>query len=664
MTPKTRDSLTGPPLSSLAWSGENGAEVSALSTAFNLIGSRSGRDVAHEAVNDRSSGVGAFPAASRSMHTRLSLLRSLVVVAALAGCNPPAASTDAGAADANVHDAYLPPDAGDPPLVPDLVCPGGPSCADSTDTQLQAGAAAVTITPVLADYETYTDVNGNGEFDPGDTFEDTNGNGVLDTIWMAGFGTGRGAMGVNDDQWARALALRVGDTTMVFLVLDCVGYFIDEMDLIREAVPAALEVDYVIVSATHVHEAADTIGIWGGEDLETGRNDQYMAYIRERAGMAIEQAVAALEPSNLDTTSVFLRDVDTDGGDATTGVGDVARYVGDNRDPAIFDDQIRLMRFVAVDGEGSTTGSDTISTLINYAGHPEYAGSDNVLLSSDYVNWLRDAVENGVDGPGTPAEHREGVGGVAVFINGPLGVQIGPNRVHLEAWDGTPVEEDTLLASQTVGEQLGWHILGALRGGAPLMTLDGNDVPIGFRRARFFLKVENTRYQIAFRQGLFDRDVFHYDPEIPINTRLGVNVPDVETEIAVIDIGPAQMITAPGELDPLLFVGTSGRRAFTPDGMVPVDPTRENPPDLSMSTGPYLLDLARADARAADQVWILGLTNDFLGYFVPPFDFEIDPSMTYLIEAPGAHYEETNSLGPSCWPRLLGKYEELLAFTP
>jgi hypothetical protein len=595
---------------------------------------------------------------------------SFALLLGLAACNSPAATpdagpeVDAGPADANTHDAYLPPDGGDPPLVPDLVCPGGPSCPVSADTQLQVGAAAITITPDLADYETYTDVNGNGEFDPSDTFVDTDGNGTLDALWMAGFGTGRGAMGVSDDLWARAVALRVGETTMVFVAIDCVGYFIDEMDLIREAVPASLEVDYVIVSATHVHEAVDTIGIWGATDLESGRNDRFMAYIRERAVMAVEQAVAGLEPANVDTTSLFLRDVDTDGGDTSTGVGDVARYLGDNRDPAIFDDQIRLMRFVAVDGEGTTAGSDTISTLINYAAHPEYAGSDNVLLSSDYVNWLRDAVENGVDGPGDPAEHREGVGGVAVFINGPLGVQIGPNRVHLAAWDGTPVEEDTLTASQTVGEQLGWHILGALRGGAPLTTLDGSDFPIGFRRARLFLKVENTRYQIAFRQGLFDREVFHYNPDIPINTRLGVNVPDVETEIAVIDVGPATMITVPGELDPLLFLGTSGRRAFTPMGMMPVDPTRENPPDLSMSTGPYLLDLARADARASDQVWILGLTNDFLGYFVPPFDFEIDATMTYLIEAPGSHYEETNSLGPSCWPRLLGKYQELLAFTP
>ena len=58
-------------------------------------------------------------------------------------------------------------------------------------------------------------------------------------------------------------------------------------------------------------------------------------------------------------------------------------------------DQVVLLRrqLVARDGEGTTTGSDTIATLINYAGHPEYTGSDNTLLSSDYVNWLRDAVD-------------------------------------------------------------------------------------------------------------------------------------------------------------------------------------------------------------------------------------------------------------------------------
>ncbi|MFO0681107.1 MAG: hypothetical protein U0234_03600 [Sandaracinus sp.] len=593
---------------------------------------------------------------------------------ALASCStpPPATTVETDAGDTT--DAFTPPvdggrdvgiDGGDPPVTPEQICPGDPDCAPGGDMHLFAGAARIEITPDPTDYETFTDVNGNSEYDPanGDTFVDRNGNGVFDGVWMAGFGNARAATSVNDPQWVRTLVLRYGNTTIAWVAIDCVGYFIDEIDLIRAAIPASAGVDLVNVSATHVHEAQDTVGMWGRELLVSGYDDAYMQRIRDAAVQSVMDAVAGLEEANLSYGGVFLRDVDTVGDGS--GVDDVLRYVGDNRDPFVMDDQIRLMRLVAVDGEGTTTGSDTIATLINYAGHPEYAGSRNTALSSDFPNWLRLAVEEGVDGPtvGGTLQHRDGVGGIAVFINGAVGVQIGPNHVHIRRWDGTPVDEDQLLASQTVGEQLGYHVLGALRGGEMTM-LDGSLVPLGFRTARFYLPIQNHGYHLMFRNGVFHRDVFHYDDSRIIDTRRMVNVPDVYTEIAVIDVGPAQMFTIPGELDPILFTGIDGERAFTPPGVPVVDTTQENPPDITLPMDPPILALARADARDADQVWLLGLTNDFLGYMVPPFDFQTDSAMTYLTEAPGHHYEETNSIGRDGWPRIYYKLQQLLAYTP
>lgn len=575
---------------------------------------------------------------------------------------PPDAGDDASSAPVD-GGRDVGPDAGDPPLVPDHICPGDADCAPGGDMHLFAGAARIEITPDLADYETFTDANGNHEYDPinGDTFVDTNGNGVLDAVWMAGFGTGRAATSIDDPQWVRTIVLRYGNTTIAWVAVDCVGYFINEVDMIRAALPASLGVDFVNVSATHVHEAQDTIGMWGREFLTSGYDEAYMARIREAAVQSITEAVGGLEMANLSYGGVFLRSVDTVGDGS--GVNDVLRYVGDNRDPNVFDDQIRLMRFVAADGTGTTTGSDTIATLINYAGHPEYAGSNNVALSSDYPNWIRTSVENGVDGPtiGGVLQHRDGVGGIAVFVNGAVGVQIGPNHVHIRSWAGVAIDRGALIASQTVGEQLGWHILGGLRSGEMTM-LDGSLVPLGLRSARFYVPIQNHGYHAMFRSHVFHRDVYHYDPNRTIDTRRMINVPDVETEISVLDVGPAQMITIPGELDPLLFTGITGERAYTPPGLPVVDETGVNPPDLSQPMDPSLLSLARADARDADQVWILGLTNDFLGYMVPPFDFETDPSMTYLSEAPGHHYEETNSIGVAGWPRIYYKMQQLLAY--
>jgi hypothetical protein len=599
---------------------------------------------------------------------RLAVLSALAFSASCSGpASPPPPDTGGELPDAYVVDAGrdVGVDGGDPPFMPDHVCPGGPDCMAGGDPMLLAGAANIEITPDLSQYETFMDVNGNHEYDPanGDTFVDRNGNGRLDAVWIAGFGNGRAATGVNDPQTVRALVLRSGNTTIAWVAIDCVGYFIDEIDMIRAAIPASLGVDLVNVSATHVHEAEDTVGMWGAEFLTSGYDEAYMQRIRQAAVDAVTQAVNGLEPANLDYGGVFLRDVDTVGDGS--GVNDVLRYVGDNRDPFVFDDQIRLMRLAAVDGTGTTAGSDTIATLINYAGHPEYTGSDNTLLSSDYVNWLRDAVENGVDGPTlaghTTPEHRDGVGGIAVFINGALGVQIGPNHVHIRSWDGTAIDRGSFEASSTVGRQLGWHALGALRGGG-LTTLDGSMVPLSFRTSRFYVPVENHGYHVMFASGVFHRMIYHYDAHRPIDTRNMVNVPDALTELAVIDVGPAQMITIPGELDPILFTGISGRRAYTPPGVPVVDMTQTNPPDITRAMDPSILSIARADAAAADQVWILGLTNDFLGYYVPPFDYQTDPAMTYLAEAPGHHYEETNSIGIDGWPRIYWKLGQLLAW--
>ncbi len=565
----------------------------------------------------------------------------LATALALSACDATPGNLDAGPptpADAGVDGGT---DAGEPPVEPDLYCPGSPGCADEGDGVLYAGAAAVTTTPSLDDVEPVTvDVNGNGRFDPvdGDVFEDRDGDGIWDALFLAGFGNGRAATAIHDDTWARALALRHNETTIVFLVLDAVGWFLDDADDIREAV-ADLDVDYVAVSATHCHEARDTIGIWGRTIDETGRDEAYMRFVRDRAAQAIRDAVAALEPAHVQYASFSLRDQP----------GGVVRYVSDTRDPLVIDDEVRIMRFLRA-AEPSTT----ISTFVSFTAHPEYMGGSNTLLSSDFPNWLRTGIEEGVAGPdGTMTP---GVGGVTVYINGALGSQVGPGRVRLETWAGEPVDRYTLQAAETVGTQVAYFVLRALGDGGGSITEE--TAPLGFRRHRFFLKIQNTRYHIAFQQGLFVREVYNWDPSRPI--RPGRNEPDVLTEIAVLDVGRAQLITVPGELDPVLFLGGYDG-SYTPEGSPVVDTTRENPPDLSQAPPPpYLRDLARSDA---DQVWLLGLTNDFLGYFIPEFDYEL-AELPYLVEAPGSHYEETNSIGEDGWPRVRRKLEELLAWTP
>ena len=59
-----------------------------------------------------------------------------------------------------------------------------------------------------------------------------------------------------------------------------------------------------------------------------------------------------------------------------------------------------------------------------------------------------------------------------------------------------------------------------------------------------------------------------------------------------------------------------------------------------------------AASYGAENLLILGLANDELGYIVPPSDFLVNKTNPYLEKTMDLigenHYEETNSVGPEC----------------
>jgi hypothetical protein len=605
----------------------------------------------------------------------------LVMVLALA-CNSPSPPPDA-TSDAPIVDASVVVDANvdaNGPFAPDQYCPGGPSCADTGDDVLLVGAAALEITPMVRfctgtepDTSTCTetidvDTNHNGVYEPemGDTFHDWNHDGMFEGEWMAGFDNARAAQSVHDAQWVRAIALRYNQTTIVLASLDVIGWFGSEMDLVRDEVrmdATGASVDWISFSATHVHEARDTIGLWGVTNLDSGLDPAYMAYVRSQARDAVLQAVHALQPANVEYTRFRLRD---------TMFG-VRPYICDVRDPNVLDDEVRVMRFVvAGDGTGPGTGQ-TIATLVNMAAHPESLWDDNTALSSDYVFFLRDAIEHGVVGPSGAMEPPIPGPGIAVFFNGPLGGQIGPDRLRCHptdtertacAWDSHSIAQsaDRFGYASAIGSQIGYFVLRSLRGGAPAMTAPVRDTTaaLGFRRRSFYLTVENTQYHIGINAHIFDRPSFFWDMTRPISR---TNLPQIASQVAVIDIGRSQIITAPGELDPILWLGgLEMPYDYTPMGTPIIDPSNPNPPNLVMRPhAPFLRDLARSDA---EYVYLFGLTEDFLGYFVPEFDYQLAMVGPYINQAPGDHYEETNSVGPNGWPTVRDQMQQLLAWHP
>ena len=461
------------------------------------------------------------------------------------------------------------------------------------------------------------------------------GDGFFQKVWMAGFGTARPANGIHDDLWARAIVLEQGETTIGIVSLDVVGWFYDNVLHIRDAARKELGIDHVIVQATHTHEGPDTVGIWGENELTSGVDPSYMAWAEGRAVEALRQALDSKKEAEVGATVREILPTDWD----NRGINN---FNVDHRDPMIGDAFLRILQL------REKSGGSVIATMLNWPDHPETIGDENLLISSDYPHYLRETIENGMD---TPDGRVDGVGGVAIYWQGACGGMQSTLRAdNLDVW-GDSRREESYEKVQGIGEGVGKMVLEALP------NIDWFSEPrLSVRTKTFKLRVDNIGYQIAFMANVFDRGLFDWDDTRPITDD---NLPWLVTEVDVVELGKATLLTMPGELLPEYWHGGYFEPFANTGPLQSIIEGNENPPDLSTAPqGPYLIDHV-----AAEYPFLLGLANDELGYFVPPWQWELGLP-NYLEEADGHHYEETNSVGPDTGPTVLGNLETLLEFTP
>lgn len=559
----------------------------------------------------------------------------LMVLALGAGCG----DDGAGAPDAGTHDAGIEGGPIDP--FPELACPGDPGCEEGGSAVLRVGAGRADITPDLTQYETeWTDLDEDSHWDNDEPFEDTNGNDRFDAVWIAGFSTGRPATGVHDPIWVRAIVFEHGNTRVALAIVDAVGWFATEIDRTRELLPESLELDHVIIGSTHVHETPDTIGLWGRKSLESGVDPDYQALVRQATADAIADAVAALEPVTMSVAQVPTVDE----------TGSAQPYMSDSRDPVVMDPNLTVMRFAA---EGEPTR--TVATVVHWASHPEYFWSRNNDITADYVYWVRDIVENGAaenQARGLPA--LEGLGGEVVYVNGAIGGLIYPGRAEPIGPDGDPVTENGLAKAEAAGINLGRLALEAISDAEEV--IDVADPAVAVRTGRMYVTIENTFYHVAGLVGLFgDRQFLGYDETDSIGPG---NFPMLESRVSYLEVGNVGIATAPGELFPELSIGGyDGEHTY---GFELVDPNNSNPPNLAAAPqGPYLKDLITMN-DGIEIALIAGMTEDFLGYIVPDYDYVLDPNNPFVEQAEGDHYEETNSIGPKTEEELVGPMRSLI----
>lgn len=531
---------------------------------------------------------------------------------------------------------------------PAQVCPGDAGC-EGNDGALYVGASAKVITPTC--FEQWEDVDGNHRYTsstdivldcgcdqlcPGDEGyqgpDEGEGDGLFEAIWLAGYSSARPANYVHDDVWARTVVFQQGDVDLALVSVDLVGFFRSDVDIVQERLRSEIpELDYILISSTHVHSGPDVMGQWGRIPGTTGRNERYQ---EELYDFIVEGVVEAWNSKQEATMSVGS--VDTSTYSAEKGSRNL---IHDHRDPKIIDPDLGVAHFVSNSGE-------TIATVVNYGNHPEVLTSRSLGITSDFVDATRRGVENGISYPDAEIE---GVGGVCVYVSAAVGGMMSPLQVEVTDGSGNAYRENTFEKSDALGNVMAELTLQAVASAEPV-----ENPQLAFAVQPFDVPIENILFQAAFQSGMFDRSLANYeDGEIldPYRT------PMVTTEIAVLDVGNVRMQTVPGELLPELAIGgyDDPAQPHTPLEVI-VGEDNPNPPDLSQAPeGPYI-----KDRMAKPHNWIVGLGNDELGYFVPSYNYQLDETSPYLNQAEGDHYEETNSLGPSAYPIIETEINRLL----
>ncbi|MFM8370952.1 MAG: neutral/alkaline non-lysosomal ceramidase N-terminal domain-containing protein, partial [Bacteroidota bacterium] len=353
--------------------------------------------------------------------------------------------------------------------------------ASNKSGPVSAGFSAVAITPQVPD--SWTDKNGDAMYNEadGDTYTDKNGNGQFDAVWLAGFQNNRPASGVHDDLWARTMIVDDGSTRIALVALDLIGFGADDVNEVKEMIPASWGITYTFITSTHTHEGPDVVGLWGKSEFKSGVNQTYLSTVKENILRSLGEAVKNMRPARI----VFAQD--------TAGAKNL---VDDYREPVAYDYGLRLMHF------RDAVTDTTLGTLIQWANHPETLWAGNLEITSDFPHYLREAFENGIYSRDSLLH--EGKKGITLFVNGAIGGMMStgtsfsiPDISGDTSWTAPVFEK-----ARAQGEQLALLALKSLENN-PSVPLDTASIRLSVRQLD--LPLDNKLYRLGAAMGIFNR---------------------------------------------------------------------------------------------------------------------------------------------------------------
>lgn len=284
------------------------------------------------------------------------------------------------------------------------------------------------------------------------------------------------------------------------------------------------------------------------------------------------------------------------------GFAETTNMYRDSRLPLVFDPNLYQLRFEAEDGPGLR--------IFNYGAHAESLRGDNSRLSRDFPGMLCDGV-TAVTGDNT------------MFCAGPIGGLI-MTKEFVGSTTIQAVENLQITADKLVDYALS-ITPESERELAPKLALS---------RTEFSIPLDNTAFLLYKTLGILGTKA------IPMESATGYGV---ATELSVLMLDDLALTMIPGEIFPELVSGSvygdANRKSKNPRALAKI-----------------------AQENGINEMIVIGLCNDELGYIVPPSDFLLNEDAPYLektMDYKGEnHYEETNSVGPKTAAKIAQAFEE------
>jgi hypothetical protein len=289
------------------------------------------------------------------------------------------------------------------------------------------------------------------------------------------------------DLTVRALVLEQGGTLVAIVSADFLGFPATLGNRVRAAVKE-IPAQNILIGATHTHSAPDCYGFPDGAG-GTARDEKYVEMVCARMAEAIHEAATDLQPVRLKIAT----------GEAK---GQIAyNYYAEQ----LYDPRCHVIQ--ALDASGKP-----IATLVNYAIHPEVLGSDAGICSPDLVGPLYERLA-------------EKGGGTGIFMNSAQGGMVTadnrqPGNREARTWEecqriGRLLADEALRIVSDAPEQASPKLYCAARS----LTL-----PVDAPLMRALLKTL---------------------PGSP-----GGDATSITTQLNLINLGNAQILTIPGEALP------------------------------------------------------------------------------------------------------------------